>query len=162
MGAVSPYAQQTHSCGHHSLIKIDGGWLIFCPVSASGKTLEMATSTIPWQSSAYSFLRDKRDRVRRPSRPNQWAPNLLIHRHVFSQWELQDPAAVTGSSREANQVRLACPGILPSYPSNRLLSQRCSHSQHCSLLHGTIRPISLSLLSDQVPQQRLHILRTQT
>lgn len=54
-------AQQRHSCPHHSLIKIDDGWLVFCPVSLRGKTLEMATSTIPWQSSAYSFLRDERE-----------------------------------------------------------------------------------------------------
>ena len=162
MGAVSPCAQQRHSCRHHSLIKIDDGWLVFCPVSLRGKTLEMATSTIPWQSSAYSFLRDKRERIRCPGRTNQQAPDQFLHRHTFSQQDLQDLAPITGSSRVANGrtvTSLPSPPRLPQQPSSFsmvlpfpiLLSARWDH-----------KPRYLSLLSEQAPEQSLHTLRPQT
>lgn len=160
MGAVSPRAQQRHSCHDHSLIKIDDGWLVFCPVSLRGKTLEMATSTIPWQSSAYSFLRDEeRERIRCPGRTNQQAPDQFLHRHVFSQQVLQDPVPITGSSGVANGRRVASllsPPHLPqqlSFPLKFpiLLSARRDHKTHY-----------LSLLSEQAPEQSLHTLRPQT
>lgn len=78
-GAVSPCSQRWQLCHHHSLMKIEDDWLVFCPVSSvRGKTLEMATSTIPWQSSAYSFLRDERERIRYPGRTNQQMPGQFL------------------------------------------------------------------------------------
>ena len=164
MGAASPCAQQRHSCRRHSLIKTDDGWLVFCPVSLRGKTLEMATSTIPWQSSPYSFLTDEKERIRCPGRTNQQAPSQFLHRHAFSQQDLKDlkdPAPITGSSRVRNGRRvasLASPPCLPQQPSSfsvvlpfPIFSARQDRKTHY-----------LSSLSEQAPQQSLHILRPQT
>lgn len=90
-------------------MKIDDDWLIFCPVSLRGKTLEMATSTIPWQSSAYSFLRDERERIRYPDKTNQQNPGQFICRKVFSLQDLQDPIPITRSFRVANRRAASLP-----------------------------------------------------
>lgn len=65
-------------------MKIDDDWLIFCPVSLRGKTLEMATSTIPWQSSAYSFLRDKRESDTQAGQTSRPPANFYVGMHFPS------------------------------------------------------------------------------
>lgn len=139
MGAVSPCAQQRHSCCHHSLIKIDDDWLAFCPVSLRGKTLEMATSTIPWQSSAYSFLRDK-ERENQMPRQDKQTTNFYTDVHLPSKiYKILLPLQVAPGWQTGGGWHLF--HLLPAYHSNCLLFQWCSHSQYCSLPDGTTNPI---------------------
>lgn len=141
-GAVSPCAQQRHSCCHHSLMKIDDGWFVFCPVSLRGKTLEMATSTIPWQSSAYSFLREERERESdAQAGQTSWPPTYFYIDMHFPRriYKILLPLQVAPEWQTGGRWLLF--HLLSTYPSNHLLFKWYSHSQYCSLQDRTTKPI---------------------
>lgn len=119
-GAVSPCSQQWQLCCHHSLMKIDDDWLIFCPVSLRGKTLEMATSTIPWQSSAYSFLRDERESDTQAGQTSRPPANFYVGMHFPSRiYKILFPLQGVSGWQTGGEHYLF--HLLPVYTNNYLL-----------------------------------------
>lgn len=119
-----PVHRRGNSCCCHSLIKIDDDWLVFCPVSLRGNTLEMATSTIPWQSSAYSFLRDKRE-TGSDAQVGQ-TRNPLTNFYVDMQLPIE---AHSKQSIAATQIHPATAKFCP-YSNTRVCKAVLHHSAH--------------------------------